>query len=214
VLEAWNPCNALWWFLENILHAGQRLLNRIRVSKPVECQLKMTNVQDYQEPAKKCWIILRTPPRRPSPNKPWARRYRWDQLWSLPGDLNRKFEHAPHCSFTTTTRTYTRAWEPQSLWLKIPWLWFPLLPNRQTQPPVISLCFPNWKWNWRDDVLKQCVTSKGNRKRHSTALWKWLPRFFRSVEKLRDRCISIQGDYFEGDCSHIWISSASIPFLT
>jgi hypothetical protein len=20
-----------------------------------------------------------------------------DQLWSLPGDLNRKFEHAPHC---------------------------------------------------------------------------------------------------------------------
>jgi hypothetical protein len=24
------------------------------------------------------------------------RRHRWDQLWSLP-DLNRKFEHAPHC---------------------------------------------------------------------------------------------------------------------
>jgi hypothetical protein len=20
----------------------------------------------------------------------------------------------------------------------------------------IVLCFPNWKWNWRDDTLKQC----------------------------------------------------------
>jgi hypothetical protein len=26
---------------------------------------------------------------------------------SLPGDLNRKFEHAPHCSYTTTTRPLT-----------------------------------------------------------------------------------------------------------
>jgi hypothetical protein len=26
------------------------------------------------------------------------------------------------------------------------------------------ICFPNWKWNWRDDILKQCLTSKGNRK--------------------------------------------------
>jgi hypothetical protein len=31
------------------------------------------------------------------PNNPWACRHRWDQLWSLPGDLNRKFEHVPHC---------------------------------------------------------------------------------------------------------------------
>jgi hypothetical protein len=30
-------------------------------------------------------------------NNPWARRHRWDQLWSLPGHLNRKFEHALHC---------------------------------------------------------------------------------------------------------------------
>jgi hypothetical protein len=26
------------------------------------------------------------------------------------------------------------------------------------EPPVISLCFPNWKCNWRDNVLKQCLT--------------------------------------------------------
>jgi hypothetical protein len=31
-----------------------------------------------------------------SPNNPWARRHRWDQLWSLPGDFNRNFECAPH----------------------------------------------------------------------------------------------------------------------
>jgi hypothetical protein len=38
-----------------------------------------------------------------SPNNPWGCRHRWGQLWSLPGDLNRKFEHAPHCPFITTT---------------------------------------------------------------------------------------------------------------
>jgi hypothetical protein len=34
----------------------------------------------------------------------------------------------------------------------------------------ISLCFPNWKWNWKEDILKQCLTSKENYKRHSTEL--------------------------------------------
>jgi hypothetical protein len=43
------------------------------------------------------------------PNNPLAPRHRWDQLWSLPGDLNRKFEHtlssrqhARHTSLKTT----------------------------------------------------------------------------------------------------------------
>jgi hypothetical protein len=40
---------------------------------------------------------LRTHLRRPSPNNLWAHRHRWDQLQSLPGDLNRKFEHSLHC---------------------------------------------------------------------------------------------------------------------
>jgi hypothetical protein len=39
---------------------------------------------------------LRIRPRWPSPSNLWARRNRWDQLWSLPGYLNRKFEHAPN----------------------------------------------------------------------------------------------------------------------
>jgi hypothetical protein len=38
--------------------------------------------------------------------------------------------------------------------------------------PVISLRFPYRKWNWSNDILKQCPTSKGNRKRYSTELKK------------------------------------------
>jgi hypothetical protein len=40
---------------------------------------------------------LRTHPRRLSLNNPWAHRHHRDQLWNLPGELNRKFEHMPHC---------------------------------------------------------------------------------------------------------------------
>jgi hypothetical protein len=54
---------------------------------------------------------------RQSLNNPWACRHHWDQLCSLPGDLNRKLEHAPHCSFITTTHPPTRPWKPQSFWL-------------------------------------------------------------------------------------------------
>jgi hypothetical protein len=32
--------------------------------------------------------------------------------------------------------------------------------------PCDFALFPNWKWNWRDDVLKQCLASKGNHKRY------------------------------------------------
>jgi hypothetical protein len=39
--------------LENILYAGQRFLNDIHVSREVECQLKVTNVQGNQAPAKR-----------------------------------------------------------------------------------------------------------------------------------------------------------------
>jgi hypothetical protein len=39
----------------------------------------------------------KTHPQRLSPNNPFARRHHWDQLWSLPVNLNRKFEHVLHC---------------------------------------------------------------------------------------------------------------------
>jgi hypothetical protein len=38
--------------LENILEAGQQFLNGIHISRPEECQLKMTNIQGDQAPAK------------------------------------------------------------------------------------------------------------------------------------------------------------------
>jgi hypothetical protein len=41
--------------------------------------------------------IKKTHPQRPSANNPWSHRQHWDQLWSLPGNLNRKCEHASHC---------------------------------------------------------------------------------------------------------------------
>jgi hypothetical protein len=74
-------------------------------------------VTEHEPDDKKCLKNLRTHPQRPSPNNPWACRHRWDQLWILPGDLNRKFGHAPHCSFITTTCPPTYPWKPQSLWL-------------------------------------------------------------------------------------------------
>jgi hypothetical protein len=51
----------------------------------------------YQQNNRTCWKNSRTRPQRPSLNNPWACRHCWDQLWRLPWDPNRKFEHAPHC---------------------------------------------------------------------------------------------------------------------
>jgi hypothetical protein len=81
------------------LKCFMRFLNGIHVSRLVEWQLKMTNIQDDHAPVEwqKVLNILRTRPKRPSPNNPWGCRHHWDQLWSLPGDLNRKFEHVPYC---------------------------------------------------------------------------------------------------------------------
>jgi hypothetical protein len=142
-------------------------LNDIHISRLVKCRLKMTNVHGDQEPPK--WEELlktsRTHQRRP--NNPWVFRHCCDQLWSLPV-LNRKSEHAPHCSFITTMRPPTRPWKPQNLQLTT-WLSFPssLL---AALSPLWFCCFPNWKWNERDDNLKQGLTSEGNCKRYSTAL--------------------------------------------
>jgi hypothetical protein len=62
----------------------------------------------HQQNDRKCWKNSRTHLRRPSPNNPWARRQHWDQLWSLLGDLNRKFEHAPHCHEVCSPTNYQR----------------------------------------------------------------------------------------------------------
>jgi hypothetical protein len=66
----------------------------------------------------------------------------------------------------------------------------------------------------RDDVLKQCPTSKGNRKPYPTALRKMTSTvLLKCGEKLWDPCIHFQGDYFEGNGSQNWVSYASISFF-
>jgi hypothetical protein len=117
-----------------------------------------------QQNDRKCWKNSRTRPRILSPNNPWARRHCWDQLWNLPGDLKRKFECALHCSIMTM-RPPTCPRKPQSFYLTATCLSFP-------SSLLARLCLQNWKWNWSDSILKQCVTSKGNCKQYLTALRK------------------------------------------
>jgi hypothetical protein len=50
---------------------------------------------------------------------PWARRHRWDQLWCLPGDLKRKFEHAPHCH-KVCSPTLDK-WSKAAACKRVPW---------------------------------------------------------------------------------------------
>jgi hypothetical protein len=109
-------------------------LNGIHILMLDECQLKITNVQGNQAPTKcqNMLNILRTCPRILSVNNPWARKHHWNQLWSLPRDLNTKFEHALHCRVITTMHSPTRPWKPQCLWLTTTWLSFPILHICQT----------------------------------------------------------------------------------
>jgi hypothetical protein len=51
----------------------------------------------HQQNDRKYWKNLRSHSWRPFLNNPWALRHRLDLLQCLPGDLNRKFEHAQHC---------------------------------------------------------------------------------------------------------------------
>jgi hypothetical protein len=127
-----KPLKCIERLLENIRQAGQRFLNAIHISRPVKCQLKMTNVQGDKAPAKRQKMLKNsTHPQRPSSNNPWASRHHWDQLWVLPGDLSRKFEHMPYCSFITTTHPAMHLWKPQSLLLTT-WLSSPFLPTHRT----------------------------------------------------------------------------------
>jgi hypothetical protein len=44
-------------------------------------------------------------------------RHSWDQLWSMPGDLNRKPEHAQHAKFVPRLSTnYKKQWNVNVSW--------------------------------------------------------------------------------------------------
>jgi hypothetical protein len=72
--------------------------------------LKMINVlgDHHQKNDRKCWKNSRPHPWRLSLNNQWAHGYHWDELRSLPGDLNRRFENAQHWR---TVRLLTDVWK-------------------------------------------------------------------------------------------------------
>jgi hypothetical protein len=78
----------------------------------------------------------------------------WNTWEKMCDENNRNFGTTTTGSFITTMHLPTSTWKPQSLWLITTWLSFPTIPTHWTYAPVISLCFLNWKWDWRDDILK------------------------------------------------------------
>jgi hypothetical protein len=73
-----------------------------------------------------------------------------------------------HISVKFVPRLFT---DDQSLRPTTEWLSFPILYTLWAM--YQWFCFVSQiNWNWRNDVLKQCLTSKGNRERYSTSLRK------------------------------------------
>jgi hypothetical protein len=122
------------------------------------------NVQGDKAPAKlqKMLKYLRTHPRRQLLNNPWARKHCLDQLWNFPGDLNRKFECALHCSFITTMRPHHTSLKTTEFVTDNNMVIISHPLYLLDLAPCYFALLPKLKWNWRDYVLKQCLTAKGN----------------------------------------------------
>jgi hypothetical protein len=202
-----KPLKCFVRLLENILKpdSGFWMTFTFQGRSGVSWRWWMYRAIKHQQNDRKCWKSLRTHLQRPLPNNPWTRRHHWDQSWSVPGDLNRKLNmhhiapsrrvhpHVPenHSACDKQQHGYH---SPSSLLARFSPLWF-------------HFVSPNWKWNLWDDVLKQCLTSKGNHKWYSTALRKVTSTVLLKRGKKRwDDCICSQGDYFEGDGSQNWVS--------
>jgi hypothetical protein len=110
--------------LENILWAGQRFLNGIHVSRlTMSVEDEHSGWAGTSRTTANVEINLRT--------HPWAHRHLWNQLWNLPRDRNRHFEHALYGYFITTCPP-TRPWKPCDLCLTRAWLSCRILPTHQT----------------------------------------------------------------------------------
>jgi hypothetical protein len=118
---------------------------------------------------------------------------------------NRNFGATVTGSITTCPPTHP--WKPQFVTnTMVIVTCSPYLPGL---PPVISLCFLNWKWNWRNDIWNSDI--KGNLKWYLTALRKVTSAVL--LKHGKNDGITVlcsQGDYFEGDGSQIWVRNASI----
>jgi hypothetical protein len=114
-------------------------------------------------------------------------RYQWDQLWSLSGDLHRKFEHVPHfwkvCSPTLDNDSMVT--------FSLPLYSLNLVPCDFT-------LFPKLNMKLKGRHSETCLTTKGNWKRYSTALRKnYSYSAFKERKNLWDFHMHSQGNYLE-----------------
>jgi hypothetical protein len=74
-------------------------------------------------------------------------------------------------------------------------------------PTIITLllCFPNWKWNWRD-VRKSAYHPNGIARNTQQHYRKLLPQCFCSIEKRLASLYTFQRGYFEGKGSQNSVS--------
>jgi hypothetical protein len=171
-----NPWNALWGFWRTFFEPDSSFWLAFTFQGR-SCQLKMTNVQGKQAPAKwqkmlkKIWELIHN-------NRRWIIHKLTDTAgisYGVCQILTENFNmRRTAAKFVHQLLTNDQKQRRVNLCLE-------LREKANEDPAFISriirgdkswICFPNWKWNWRDDVLKQCLTSKGNRKWHSTALRK------------------------------------------
>jgi hypothetical protein len=103
--------------LREAFESGQRFLNGIHISRLVGCQLKMIDVQGDQESEKrqKMFKKFENSSTKTIAKQSMSSQTPLDQLWSLPADLNREFEHVPYCSFIMTMHPPTYPRKSQSL---------------------------------------------------------------------------------------------------
>jgi hypothetical protein len=75
--------NALWGFWRTFYNIDSSfwMAFTFQGQSNVSWRWRTFRVTKHQQNIRKCWKISRTHPQRPSPNVPWARRHRWDQLW-------------------------------------------------------------------------------------------------------------------------------------
>jgi hypothetical protein len=139
------------------------------------------------------WWMFRVTKHQQNDNQ-WACRHPWDDLWSLPGDQNRKFKHVPHCHkvCSLTLDKWSKAAGPN-------------VSSATTQgyrgpySPGLACDFTY--------VLKQVLIFRENCKRYSTALMKMTSMvLLKHGKKQQHRSICSQRDYFEGDGSQNWVS--------
>jgi hypothetical protein len=101
----------------------------------------------------------------------------WDAWETICDEKDRNLGATTTGPYITITCPPTHPWKPQNLWLTTTRLSF-------------LLCF-RFVFQIENEVLKQCLTSKGNNKRYSTALREMTSMvLLKREEKQLDHCIT------------------------